>query len=147
MHFAFALLPLLARVFITVRADLYEECARLYNPRNYVNHLPSLRLPYFGDIPVPVNYPAMIKPSSVVTTKAVSVVTKYVYKNPVCVKYVKKKSICQPQNGLKKNGNFDKLVTKEYFVSDGILSSSMGRKSNYQGSNDDNVEEDFNEMR
>lgn len=149
MHFTIASLPFLVQFFIKTRAGIYEECAKLYKPTNYISHLPSLRLPYFGDIPVPVNSPALIKPSSVVTTKAISVVTKYVYRNPVCVKYIKNKSICQPQNRTKNKGNFDQLVTKEYFVNDGnsVLIAKAGRKVPYEENNENEIEDEINKIR
>ncbi|XP_023027831.2 uncharacterized protein [Leptinotarsa decemlineata] len=112
---------------ITVNAaNIYQECARLYNPNNYMVHLPSLSLPYLGDVPIPNNMPA-ISPSPVVKTKAIKVVTKYIYKNPVCVKYTKKKGMCKQDNGVKQKDNFEQLVTKEYFVRD--------RKHDFVGGN------------
>lgn len=108
---------LIILAFATVHANLYEECAKLYNPNNYLNYLPNLHLPYLGNIPLPVN-PPRITPSPVVTTKAVSIVTKYVYKNPVCVKYSKRQNSCKQDNNSKYKGNLEQLVTKEYFVRD-----------------------------
>ncbi|XP_018566727.1 uncharacterized protein LOC108907491 [Anoplophora glabripennis] len=103
--------------FATVRANLYEECAKLYSPNNYLNYLPNLHLPYLGNVPLPAN-PPKVTPSPVVTTKAVSIVTKYVYKNPVCVKFSKRQNSCKQDNGVKHKGNVEQLVTKEYFVRD-----------------------------
>ncbi|XP_057653676.1 uncharacterized protein LOC130892320 [Diorhabda carinulata] len=99
------------------RANLLHECAKLYNPRHYMSHLPSLHLPYIGDVPIPNNIPP-IKPSAVVKTKAVKVITSYVYKNPVCIKYTKKKAMCKQDNSIKHKGAYEQLVTKEYFVKD-----------------------------
>ncbi|KAJ8925097.1 hypothetical protein NQ315_001278 [Exocentrus adspersus] len=103
-------------------ANLYEECAKLYHPNNYLNYLPNLNLPYLGNVPIPVNPP--VQPTPVVTTKAVSIVTKYVYRNPVCVKYSKRQSGCKQDNGAKHKSNVEQLVTKEYFVKNREGSSS-----------------------
>lgn len=141
--------------------DLYQECAKFYHPENYMNHLPSLNLPYTGDVPMPINvgltgigftaegiqdtdtsahlgtpsrplFPGhlliqglkiqnnpAIEPSPVVKTKAINIVTKYIYKNPVCVKFSKGKNMCKKNGGPGKvKGNYEQLVTKEYFVKD-----------------------------
>lgn len=119
--------PLIILVFATAYANLYEECAKLYSPNNYLNYLPNLHLPYLGNIPVPVN-PPRITPSPVVTTKAVSIVTKYVYKNPVCVKYSKRQNNCK-QDNPKHKGNLEQLVTKEYFVRDRGFSEKRDKES------------------
>lgn len=121
--------------------NLYHECAKFYHPGNYMSHLPSLKLPYRGDVPIPINvgipgigltgdellgngqpgikipYNTPILPTPVVKTKAISIVTKYVYKNPVCVKFSKGKNMCKKNDNLGKEG-YEQLVTKEYFVKD-----------------------------
>ncbi|KAJ8930914.1 hypothetical protein NQ314_016238 [Rhamnusium bicolor] len=131
-------------VFITaitvVRANLYQECAKLYNPNNYMDHLPSLHLPYMGNVPIPNNTPK-IKPSPVVNTKAISIVTKYVYKNPVCVKYTKNKNMCKQDNGIKHKSNIEQLVTKEYFVND--RKKQLGENHNLEDYDEDEEEEDY----
>ncbi|RZC43267.1 hypothetical protein BDFB_010893 [Asbolus verrucosus] len=92
---------------------MYHECGKLFNPVNYMDKLPSLSLPYVDSVP---NIPP-IKPSPVARTKVVSVVTKYIYRNPVCVKISGKKPLCKPLNSPGIN-NIEYLVTKEYFVRD-----------------------------
>ncbi|XP_072397752.1 uncharacterized protein [Diabrotica undecimpunctata] len=114
MHLSIVLVTVFA---VRTRANLFQECAKLYNPGNYMGHLPSLKLPYLGDVPIPNNVPP-IKPSAVAKTKAIKVVTTYVYKNPVCVKYSKKKGMCKKDNSVKHKGVYEQLVTKEYFVRD-----------------------------
>ncbi|KAG5895139.1 hypothetical protein JTB14_008573 [Gonioctena quinquepunctata] len=104
-------------ITVSIRADIYQECAKLYNPNNYMSHLPSLNLPYLGDVPIPNNVP-LINPSPVAKTKAIKVVTKYVYKNPVCVKYTKKRGMCKRDDSVNYKGDAEQLVTKEYFVRD-----------------------------
>ncbi|KAJ3662833.1 hypothetical protein Zmor_007158 [Zophobas morio] len=93
---------------INVQSNIYRDCNKLFNPVNYMNQLPSLSLPYLSSIP--------IKPSPVLTTKVINVVTKYVYKNPVCVKISGKKSMCKSLNS--QASSLDNLVTKELFVKD-----------------------------
>ncbi|CAH0547296.1 unnamed protein product [Brassicogethes aeneus] len=102
----------------TLQSNPYQECAKLFNPNNYIDRLPSLSLPFISNIAIPpVNVPD-IKPSKVKTTKVISLVTKYVYRNPVCVKYTSKKS-CKPMEAKENTkNNMDYLVTKEYFVND-----------------------------
>jgi hypothetical protein len=90
-----------------VQSNLYRDCGKLYNPLNYMSQLPSLSMPY-------VNIP--IKPSPVITTKVINVVTKYVYKNPVCVRVSGKKSTCKSLHP--QAGGVEHLVTKELFVKD-----------------------------
>ncbi|CAG9855686.1 unnamed protein product [Phyllotreta striolata] len=114
MHLSIVLVTVFT---VKVRANLLQECAKLYNPGNYMGHLPSLKLPYLGDVPIPNNMPS-IKPTPVAKTKAIKVVTTYVYRNPVCVKYSKKKGMCKQDNAIKHKGNYEQLVTKEYFVKD-----------------------------
>lgn len=143
--------------------DLYHECAKFYHPGNYMNHLPSLNLPYTGDVPIPINVgltgvgvnveeltgpeassefnqlanpgnlmvpgqigvpglkipnnPA-IQPSPTYKTKAIQFVTKYVYKNPVCVKFSKGKNMCKKDTKGQFKEGLDTLITKEYFVND-----------------------------
>lgn len=107
------MLPILPTLFLIVlpsdsRANLYDDCTKLFNPLNYMSQLPSLAMPYVTNIP--------IKPSPVVTTKVINVVTQYVYKNPVCVKISGKKSICKSKNP--QANNIEHLVTKQLFVRD-----------------------------
>lgn len=103
-------------------ANLYYDRFRLFNPQNYLHQLPSLSLPYVDRVPIPSPVPALIKPSPVITTKVISVVTKYVTKSPMCVKVSGSKPKCQRyRNKNKKTPNkdgFEYLVTKEYFVED-----------------------------
>lgn len=153
--------------------DLYRECAKFYHPGNYMNHLPSLNLPYTGDVQMPINVgftgigvtgegvadqqgilsqpmlpgnilvpgqvgvPGLkipnnqvIEPSPVVKTKAINVVTKYVYKNPVCVKFSKGKNMCKKDsNSGKLKEGYEQLVTKEYFVKDRIKDDTSRQRN------------------
>lgn len=148
------------------KLELYHECAKFYHPGNYMNHLPSLNLPYIGDVPIPINVglsavgesgegptgtgdssgldqlknpgilmvpgqigvpglkiqnnPA-IQPSPAYKTKAIHFVTKYVYKNPVCVKFSKGKNMCKKDSKGQFKEGYDKLVTKEYFVKNRVI--------------------------
>lgn len=141
----------LAIVFLTFLAAAQsnlQECAKFYNPNNYMTHLPSLQLPYWGDIPVPVSSPLLIKPSPVIKTKAISVVTKYVYKNPVCVRYSKGKSACKLEGNIRNKEGFDHLVTKEYFVKDKEVSVNLSRDARAdKRSKRDDDEDDSNDIR
>ncbi|KAJ8968645.1 hypothetical protein NQ317_015723 [Molorchus minor] len=126
--------------FVAVsRANLYEECGKLFNPYNYLDQLPPLHLPYVGNVPIPFNVPN-IRPSPPLKTKVVNVVTKYVYKNPVCVVYSKRKNTCKSDDKKHKN-NLERLVTKEYFVKD--REKKLGEDDGSRGGEDQrrNLEE------
>ncbi|XP_030749304.1 uncharacterized protein LOC115877305 [Sitophilus oryzae] len=106
----------------TIGNSMLEECAKYYKPTNYLALLPNLKMPYIGDLAIPDNQHTnnynnlqKINPSPVVTTKVLTLKTKYVYKNPVCIKTTKKRRYCAPEDAKKKQ-NVEKLVTKEYFV-------------------------------
>ncbi|XP_050295771.1 uncharacterized protein LOC126735729 [Anthonomus grandis grandis] len=108
--------------------DLMQECAKLYRPKNYLDILPSLNMPYVDQLAIPNNvfknkhYQNMIKnilPTPVVTTKVLQVKTKYVYKNPICVKYSKKQKLCKPEDGRIRE-NVDNLITKESFIKEDL---------------------------
>lgn len=105
-----------------------------------MDRFPSLKLPYLGDVPIPNNMPS-IKPSPVAKTKAIKVVTTYIYKNPVCIKYNKKKGMCKQDNSVKHKGNYEQLVTKEYFVKDrkakGSLENNRHRREFDEDDNED----------
>lgn len=114
MHF---LIAFLAYGAVSVRSlpSSYHNCPPVFDPQNYLKHLPSLNLPYVNSVPIPLNVP-VIKASPVAsTTKIINVVTKYVTTNPVCIKVTSKKPLCKPKKG---NNNLDYLITKEYFVKD-----------------------------
>lgn len=117
---------------------------KIFNPQNYMNQLPSLSLPYINNMTIPsLKIPELIKPSPVVpTTKVINVVTKYVTKNPVCIKVRGKKLPC----GLLNNGtlikssnnnynsgnnknNMEYVISKVYFVKNKIK-----REINIEGS-------------
>lgn len=100
-----------ATLISNVPANSYRDCGKFFNPHNYMDQLPSLNLPYVSS----VNYMPPIKPSPVLKTKVINVITKYVYQNPICVKISGKKSPCK---SLNENNNMEFLVTKEYFVKD-----------------------------
>lgn len=90
----------------------------LFNPENYMDQLPSLSMPYINNIQIPKpNIPAQIIPSPVVTTKMISIVTRYINKNPVCIKLSGRKPPC-PYKNSKNNAAHEYLVTKEYYVQD-----------------------------
>lgn len=115
-YFVFALISL-------GHANVFHECSRLFNPQNYLQQLPSLSLPYVDRVPIPSPPPIapLIKPSPVITTKVVSVITKYVTKSPMCVKVSGKKPKCKRnrnKNASPNKDGFEYLVTKEYFVED-----------------------------
>lgn len=99
-------------------ANPYQECVKLFNPNNYMERLPSLSLPFVNNIAIPSPNYAQIKPSRVLKTKVISMVTKYVYKNPVCVKYSGKKACKLTDTKDATRNNVEYLVTKEYFVND-----------------------------
>ncbi|EFA00596.1 hypothetical protein TcasGA2_TC003467 [Tribolium castaneum] len=98
------------------RANLRDDCNKLFNPLNYMDQLPSLALPYVNNVP--------IQPSPVVPTKVINVVTEYVYRNPVCVKISGKKSLCKSKNP--QANNIEHLVTKQLFVKDRQMKAHRG---------------------
>ncbi|KAF7269804.1 hypothetical protein GWI33_017173 [Rhynchophorus ferrugineus] len=97
--------------------NLLQECAKYYKPTNYLDLLPNLKLPYVGGLIMPDNpaskHQQKINPTGVVTTKVLTLKTKYVYQNPICIKPTKKKRYCTAAGS--KNKNPEKLITKEYF--------------------------------
>lgn len=110
--------------------NLLQECAKYYRPKNYLELLPNINMPYVDQLPVPNNVPNLrnkeylnkiqnIVPSPAMTTKVLTVKTKYIYKNPVCVKYSKKQKLCKPEDGQIRE-HVDKLITKDYFVQNNI---------------------------
>lgn len=111
MHLALALLGL-----GLVHGSMYQECLKMFHPNNYMSQLPTLSLPYVNSVPIP-NAAAAIKPSPVVTTKVINIVTKYIYKNPVCIRYTKKNA-CATSAAQKLKNKMEYLVTKELFVRD-----------------------------
>lgn len=121
----------LAVAVCSATADILEDCSKLFNPQRYLNQLPSLGLPYVGNVPIPSNVAPNIRPSPVVTTKVVSVVTKYVHKSPVCIRYSGEKPLCKAIG----NGNanpYDNLVTKaEYFLNGGLYGPHYGNIVTY----------------
>lgn len=98
-----------------------QDFYNFFNPNNYLDRLPSLALPYVSSVPIPSHKVAQIKPTPVVT-KVVSVVTKYLFKNPVCLKVNGNKPPCK-LNRRKTNTGLEYLVTKEYFVRDPVVKS------------------------
>ena len=92
--------------------NLYRDCRYNFNPQNYMESLPSLSLPFRGDV-VPPNV-ALIRPTKV-ATKVINVVTKYVTRSPVCIKISGKKPPCAARRASNKN-NSGYLITKEYYV-------------------------------
>ncbi|KAL3269360.1 hypothetical protein HHI36_008432 [Cryptolaemus montrouzieri] len=90
-----------------------RDCARYFKPNNYIQNLPSLSLGYISELPIPSMKLPTIKPSKVMKTKVIDVVTKFVYRNPVCVKMSGKKTLCEKVNS---KTNLEYTVTKEYFV-------------------------------
>ncbi|KAI4470305.1 alpha/beta hydrolase domain-containing protein [Holotrichia oblita] len=114
MHF---LIAFLAYGVVSVRSlpSSYHNCPPVFDPQNYLKHLPSLNLPYVNSVPIPINVPVIKATPVVPTTKIINVVTKYVTTNPVCIKVTSKKPLCKPN---KNNNNLDYLITKEYFVKD-----------------------------
>lgn len=112
---------------VAQKNDLMKECAKYYRPKNYLDTLAQMKLPYIAQLPVPNNLKNIISqnymnklqnivPTPVMTTKVLTVHTKYVYQNPVCVKYSKKQKLCKSPG----NGSFNKLVTKQHFLKSNI---------------------------
>ncbi|XP_066155309.1 uncharacterized protein [Euwallacea fornicatus] len=109
----------------TQHQNRLEDCARFYHQipgNNYLDILTGMNMPYIDQVPLPNNLKALasgdymskmqnIMPSPVITTKVLSVQTKYVYVNPVCVKFNKKQKLCKQTNE-----NSDKLITKQNFL-------------------------------
>ncbi|CAH2015072.1 unnamed protein product [Acanthoscelides obtectus] len=116
---------------------LLQECAKIYRPDRYMSQLPSLKLPYVGHMEIPINT-GTIKPTPAMQTRAVRVVTKYVYKNPVCIKATKKKT-CPMATTTKHKGGEDEIVTKEYFVQDKEQNQRNGKHVDLGGEDDDTV--------
>ncbi|KAF5269502.1 hypothetical protein FQA39_LY08691 [Lamprigera yunnana] len=113
----FVYLILILTISLKANSSIYQNYAKLFNPQDYLQQLPSLSLPYKNNIPIPsVNIP-LIKPSRV-ATKVINVVTEYVTKNPVCIKVKGKKHPCEYKNTSYKvrNRNFEQPVHREYFV-------------------------------
>nr|CAH7758213.1 unnamed protein product [Callosobruchus chinensis] len=116
---------------------LLQECAKLYRPDRYLTQLPSLRLPYVGHMEIPINT-GTIKPTPAMQTRAVTIVTKYVYKNPVCIKATKKKT-CAMATAIKHKSGEDEIVTKEYFVEDKEQNQRNGKHVNLNKEDDESV--------
>lgn len=120
-------LGLVLAVFYSVSVQgnhLLQECAKFYRPKNYIDVM-AQSMPYIDQLLIPDNLKKMdiddyrskinnIQPTPVVTTKVLQVKTKYVYVNPVCVKYSSKQKLCKHENRMA--GNINKLITKEYFL-------------------------------
>ncbi|ENN75142.1 hypothetical protein D910_10224 [Dendroctonus ponderosae] len=120
-------LGLVLAVFYSVLVqgnNLLEECAKFYRPKNYIDVM-SQSMPYMDQLLIPDNLKKVdidgyrskinsIQPTPVVTTRVLQVKTKYVYVNPVCVKYSSKQKLCKHENRMA--GNINKLITKEYFL-------------------------------
>lgn len=123
-------------VIAATNANVLDDCSRLFNPQNYMDQLPSLSLPYVNSVPIPSQIIPLIKPSPVVTTKVINFVTKYVVKNPVCIKVSGNKPPCQQKSA------YDFLVTKEYFVGD-LEGKSSDNHGLLIGETKDNTEEDL----
>ncbi|CAG9770618.1 unnamed protein product [Ceutorhynchus assimilis] len=105
--------------------NLLQECAKYYRPKNYLDMLPNLNMPYINQLPIPdsinkfrhrdhLNKMQNIV-ATPVTTKVLTVKTKYFYKNPICVKYNKKQKMCKSEDGRIRE-NVDKLITKQNFL-------------------------------
>lgn len=106
------------------KADILDDCSKLFNPQHYLHQLPSLNLPYVSALPVPSNV-IPIKPSPVVTTRVMSVVTKYINKSPVCIRYSGDKPPCRTIG----NGNanpYAHLADEEHFVNGGLYGPHYG---------------------
>lgn len=97
---------------ITAYPKTIQDFHQFFNPKNYMDQLPSLSMPYLDNIPIPQPNVPQIIPSPVVT-KVINVVTKYINKNPVCIKLTRKKPFC-----AYKDDTLEYLVTKEYYVRD-----------------------------
>lgn len=105
-------------------ADILEDCSKFFNPQHYLSQLPSLSLPYVSSLPIPSQV-MPIRPSPVMTTKVVSVVTKYINRSPVCIRYSGEKPLCRATG----NGNanpYDHLITKGQFVNGGLYGPHYG---------------------
>lgn len=98
-------------VLMTVgHASVLHHCSKLFNPQHYLDQLPSLSLPYINSLPIPSQIAPEIKPSPVITTKVINVVTKYVTKNPMCIRVTGNKPRCKA--GGKKSGFEFQLAKK-----------------------------------
>ncbi|KAK5642995.1 hypothetical protein RI129_009162 [Pyrocoelia pectoralis] len=108
-------LVLILTISLKANSSMYENYGKLYNPQDYLEQLPSLSLPYKNNVPIPsVNIP-MINPSRVIT-KVINVVTKYITKNPVCIKVKGKKQPCGYRNNNRKRRNIDQFIRNQYYV-------------------------------
>lgn len=121
----------LAMAVCSTTADILEDCSKLFNPQRYLNQLPSMGLPYVSNLAIPSNVASHIRPTQVVTTKVVSVFTKYVHKSPVCIRYSGEKPLCKAIG----NGNanpYEHLITKgEYFLNGGLYGPHYGNIVTY----------------
>lgn len=98
-------------------ANVFHDCSKQFNPQHYMDQLPSLSLPYISSVPIPSQIiPLIVKPSPVLTTKMISIVTKYVAKNPVCIKVTGSKQSCHLMKSGKNKSGLDYMVAKEYIV-------------------------------
>lgn len=119
-----AKLTIVLLVATSGRGDILDDCSKLFNPQHYLAQLPSLSLPYVSSLPIPSQV-MPIRPSPVVTTKVVSVVTKYMNKSPVCIRYSGEKPLCKAIG----NGNanpYSHLITKGQFVNGGLYGPHYG---------------------
>lgn len=104
------------------RADILNDCSKLFNPQHYLKHLSSLSsLPYVSSLPIPSNI-IPIRPTPVLTTKVVNVVTKYINKSPMCIRYSGEKPLCRAIG----NDDASHLNFKEYFVNGGLYGPHYG---------------------
>lgn len=134
MQFSVVLLSAITAI-ILAHPNIYNQCQpQFFNPLNYLDQLPSLKMPYVNNVPIP-NIPLahIIKPTPAITTKVINVVTKYVARNPVCIKSTgKKKPPCKKDSvgsnttATKKYSN-DHIITKEYFVNNRVSKSSRAQ--------------------
>lgn len=85
-----------------------------------MEQLPSLSMPYINNIQIPNPNIPTINPTPV-RTKVINVVTRYINKNPVCIKLSGKKPACPYKNS---KNNLEFLVTKEYYVKDQATNSA-----------------------
>lgn len=117
------------------RADLLHDCSKLFNPQHYMSQLPSLSLPYVSSLSIPSQV-IPIRPSPVVTTKVVSVVTKYINKSPVCIRYSGEKPLCQAIGNGDANP-YDNLGIKNHFVNGGLYGPHYGNIVTHNKRSDD----------
>lgn len=117
------------------RADILNDCSKLFNPQRYLAQLPSLSLPYVSSLPIPSQV-TPIRPSPVVTTKVVSVVTKYINKSPVCIRYSGEKPLCKAIGNANANP-YDHLITKGQFINGGLYGPHYGNLVTHNRRSDD----------